>query len=900
MGRKKMRWIAIGVAVLGLLLVIFGVNFRAFDSTGERIYISPSGNDSNPGTIEQPYLTFDKARARARQIKAANSSTPITVLARDGTYYMATPLNLTAADSGSAGAPITYESYPGETAVITGAKGVSFQSVTDYNLLSQLPESTKANVKIADLSALGLADFSPARRGAFLPNKPSGPTLSVNSQPMTLARYPNVGSWANVATPTLEVANGFQYNDPEFANCSSDNNAFVHGFWYFGWADSHLKVGAIDPTTKSITVKDGFDSYGVRAKTKPDEQFGRFYCYNVAQELDAPGEYVIIGAKLLFWPMTDIASATSTVTVAEKLITGIGVNHVRFERLNFEGTRSNAVSFTNSSFLKFSLNKFTNAGNDALLLNGVTDSVVGGNTFENLQERAVDVKGGNPTTLASSNDVIINNVIQRTARWINANRAAIRIEGVGVKVYHNEVAYNPQAAVGFVGNDHDISKNFFHNILEEGADAGVVNSGRDPTYQGNKITYNYFKNNGNKNTTDFPGTDIYLDDALQNVIVEGNIVDGSARSFLLGGGRYNVFKNNIFTALGRFDCRGCMSPTRSEFAANKFHSPITAVDTDGSDRIITLANLHGIVDNVYATAPKTIKVVGVEGLNGTWNYKVVSPNQLRLLNATGGGNYTGGGYTYSPYGNVDIYDQLAAVKSNPAYAKYTQLFTWEALDNLGDAVGNVFENNIFFLTDGSAKPWVTMDPSTPEFFSPEKNVVYGSNGTPEISGSNVITDPQFVDPSSGNWQLKSTSPALALGTLQPLQASQIGLIGVDQLLTALPDTTIRIGQSLDITVSSNYFASELAKSPEFNATNLPIGADFNSVTRKLNWTPTADQIRVEPYMISIEAEDDYLLAVRTLRVTVSVADQAGSNASSSDAGSSTGTGSSRPRNKHFK
>src|SRR3989344_126169 len=339
MGRKKMRWIAIGVAVLGLLLVIFGVNFRAFDSTGERIYISPSGNDSNPGTIEQPYLTFDKARARARQIKAANSSTPITVLARDGTYYMATPLNLTAADSGSAGAPITYESYPGETAVITGAKGVSFQSVTDYNLLSQLPESTKANVKIADLSALGLADFSPARRGAFLPNKPSGPTLSVNSQPMTLARYPNVGSWANVATPTLEVANGFQYNDPEFANCSSDNNAFVHGFWYFGWADSHLKVGAIDPTTKSITVKDGFDSYGVRAKTKPDEQFGRFYCYNVAQELDAPGEYVIIGAKLLFWPMTDIASATSTVTVAEKLITGIGVNHVRFERLNFEGTR---------------------------------------------------------------------------------------------------------------------------------------------------------------------------------------------------------------------------------------------------------------------------------------------------------------------------------------------------------------------------------------------------------------------------------------------------------------------------------------------------------------------------------------------------------------------------------
>ncbi|MDO8649699.1 MAG: putative Ig domain-containing protein [Candidatus Berkelbacteria bacterium] len=864
MGRKKMRWIAIGVAVLGLLLVVFSLNFQAFDPTGEKIYVATTGNDNNDGTIDRPFLTLDKAKARVRQIKAANSSTPITVLARGGTYYMDTPLNLSAADSGSAGAPITYASYPGETAVITGAKEVSFQSVTDQNLLSQLPELAKANVKMADLSALGLADFNPARRGAFLPNKPSGPTLSVNNQPMIIARYPNVGSWAEVATPTTDVANGFQYNDPEFANCSRDNNAFVHGFWYFGWADSHLKVGATDLAIKSISIEGGFDSYGVRAKTKPDEQFGRFYCYNVAQELDSPGEYIFVGDKLLFWPPVALEGTLTTVTIAEKLITGTGVKHLRFERLNFEGSRSNAVSFTSSSFLKFSLNVFNNIGNDALLLNNVTDSVVTSSDFHNLQERALNVKGGNPTTLVSSNDVIINNFIEHTAQWINASRAAIRIEGVGIKVYQNEVTDNPQGAVTFVGNDHDISKNFFHNNLKEGADTATVYGGRDPTYQGNKITYNYFKNNGNKTTTDFPGYDIYLDDALQNVLVEGNIVDGSARSFLLGGGSYNVSKNNIFTAPGRFDCRGCMSPTRSEFAANKFHNPITAVDADGSDQIITLANLHGIVDNVYATAPKTIKVVGVEGLNGTWNYKVVSPDQLRLLNASGSGNYTGGGYTYSPYGNVDVYDQLASVKNNPAYAKYAHLFDWEALDNLGDAVGNVFEGNIFYLTGGSAKPWVAMDLSAPEFFSPNNNIVYGSNGSPTIPPGNSIADPQFVDAPNGNFQLKPTSPALAMGISQPLPVSEMGKISADNLLSVLPDQTVRIGQTLEIIASSAYFATEQAKNPVFVARDLPTGATFNPATKKFSWKPTVDGI----YSVTISVEDDYLSAERTFNITV--------------------------------
>ncbi|MEK7535309.1 MAG: hypothetical protein AAB563_02825, partial [Patescibacteria group bacterium] len=110
----RVRWIVVGVVVLALVLTILGINYQASSDQEIKVYVATNGNDSNDGSIDHPYLTFDKARLRARQIKAANPSTPISIVARGGTYYMTTPLNLTAADSGSAGAPITYASYPGE------------------------------------------------------------------------------------------------------------------------------------------------------------------------------------------------------------------------------------------------------------------------------------------------------------------------------------------------------------------------------------------------------------------------------------------------------------------------------------------------------------------------------------------------------------------------------------------------------------------------------------------------------------------------------------------------------------------------------------------------------------------------------------------------------------------
>lgn len=82
-------------------------------------YVSPNGNDNNPGTLIQPFATIEKARDIARTINK-NMTGDIIINLASGVYELSSTFYLTSNDSGTNGYKIIYQANKGESPIISG------------------------------------------------------------------------------------------------------------------------------------------------------------------------------------------------------------------------------------------------------------------------------------------------------------------------------------------------------------------------------------------------------------------------------------------------------------------------------------------------------------------------------------------------------------------------------------------------------------------------------------------------------------------------------------------------------------------------------------------------------------------------------------------------------------
>ncbi len=68
-----------------ILLLLISITISNITTSTQLIYVSPTGNDNNPGTLEKPLASFKAARDRARELLKNHDS--IEVIFRDGYYY---------------------------------------------------------------------------------------------------------------------------------------------------------------------------------------------------------------------------------------------------------------------------------------------------------------------------------------------------------------------------------------------------------------------------------------------------------------------------------------------------------------------------------------------------------------------------------------------------------------------------------------------------------------------------------------------------------------------------------------------------------------------------------------------------------------------------------------------
>lgn len=450
---------------------------------GSTYYVAVGG--SGDGTLEAPFGSLEQARDKVREIIAAGAypEEGITVYLRGGDYEIDQSFALGAGDSGCEGSPVTYASYPGEIARLTGTKKLdykAFQAIAKDMGDKLLDKSAASNVLQIDLKAQGIADFGQLSRRGFLITAEElvQPELYIDGSRMQLSRWPNqewvgtteiVRSGARSKTGVLEGAvYKIDYDRPTKwkTNIGEIYTAGVLGPNYFY---GYFPLEKIEPG--QITLKEG------SVTSYYSKHFIRYE--NVFEELDAPGEYYIdrtSGMLYLYPPQgfdgnTDIRLSM----LGENIISASGAKHITLKNLKIDGSRAGGIRATDTDRFIVENCEISGMGTNGIYIKG-TNCLVKNSVIHDIGATGISMNGGDYANAVSANNVIDNNHIYRAAQIERSYQAGITLgyQSVGTVVSHNELHDMPHAAMIVYGPNHTIEYNNIYDAVKEFHDMDAI------------------------------------------------------------------------------------------------------------------------------------------------------------------------------------------------------------------------------------------------------------------------------------------------------------------------------------------------------------------------------------------------------------------------------------------
>ncbi len=346
-------------------------------ATAQPYYVAPTGSDANSGTLAQPFATLARAQQAVRQ-------KPGTVYLRGGTHYLAETLTFTAADSGTAAAPVVYQAYANEHPVISGG------------------------VRLDGLK------WEPFRDGIFKTKDPTDlvtEEIFVNGERQILARYPNFNEAARYfdgfAADAIAPERAARWADPA--------GGYLHAMHPALWGGFTWRITGKDAQGE-VTKEGGWQNNRGGAIHKTIR-----FVENLFEELDAPGEWFLDRKThtLYYHPPTglDLARANIEATRLRTLVEfrGTAEKPVRFVTLRGLTFRHAArtVMDTKEPLLRtdWALFRggaiFFEGAEDCLLEDAFIDQVGGNAVFLNHYNRRVIVRGCHITKAGASGVCIV-------------------------------------------------------------------------------------------------------------------------------------------------------------------------------------------------------------------------------------------------------------------------------------------------------------------------------------------------------------------------------------------------------------------------------------------------------------------------------------------------------------
>ena len=303
------------------------------------IWISPVGNDHNPGTEGHPVASLNTALRKVRELRRLNDPSiqaGAEILLHEGTYYLDEPLFIRPEDSGKKSSPTIIKPIPGARPVISG--GIQIMNWVPADLpVKGLPAEAQGKIWMADIPEIWgkILDFrqlwingQKAVRAGNLDNQPLDRILSVDKEQEEI--------WIPLPDNPLP--------DPSHLE-------FIIHQW---WAIANLRIKSMDIMGDKARLR--FHQPESRLEFEhpwpapfidtSNEYNGNsaFYLANAIEFLDRPGEWFRdpVAGKIYYYPREneDMRSAEVLVPVREQL-------------LQIEGNREYPVRYITLKGLEF-------------------------------------------------------------------------------------------------------------------------------------------------------------------------------------------------------------------------------------------------------------------------------------------------------------------------------------------------------------------------------------------------------------------------------------------------------------------------------------------------------------------------------------------------------------------